>query len=216
MNGVFTIKGGRHVDHIATQICNRIGEIIAKKKKGLEPKPAVIKSHLFLFVRATISNPEFDGQSKETLTSPVGKFGTGKLELSDKFYDKLSKTGIVDRVIELSEASQMKDLKKTDGKLRSRVTGIAKLDDANWAGGPKRAQCTLILTEGDSAKTMAIAGMSVVGRDKYGVFPLRGKLLNVKDVALWRTRRSRTSRPSWGSRAEKSIPLRPTSATAAS
>ena len=43
-------------------------------------------------------------------------------------------------------------------------------------------RCTLILTEGDSAKTLAVAGLSVIGRDHYGVFPLRGKLLNVREA----------------------------------
>ena len=43
--------------------------------------------------------------------------------------------------------------------------------------------CTLILTEGDSAKTLAVSGLGVVGRDKYGVFPLRGKLLNVREAS---------------------------------
>ena len=43
--------------------------------------------------------------------------------------------------------------------------------------------CTLILTEGDSAKSLAVAGISVVGRDRYGVFPLKGKLLNVRDAS---------------------------------
>lgn len=52
-------------------------------------------------------------------------------------------------------------------------TGIPKLDDANDAGGRNSHQCTLILTEGDSAKTLAISGLSVVGRDHFGVFPLR-------------------------------------------
>lgn len=51
--------------------------------------------------------------------------------------------------------------------------GIPKLDDANDAGTRNSEHCTLILTEGDSAKTLAIAGLSVVGRDRYGVFPLR-------------------------------------------
>jgi DNA gyrase/topoisomerase IV subunit B len=51
--------------------------------------------------------------------------------------------------------------------------GIAKLDDANDAGTKNSHDCTLILTEGDSAKTMAVSGLSVVGRDRYGVFPLR-------------------------------------------
>lgn len=63
------------------------------------------------------------------------------------------------------------------------LTGIPKLDDANDAGGRNSDQCTLILTEGDSAKALAISGLSVVGRDRYGVFPLRGKLLNVRDAS---------------------------------
>ena len=74
-----------------------------------------------------------------------------------------------------------KMLNRTDGSKRSRIM-VPKLDDANWAGGTKSKRCTLILTEGDSAKTMAIAGLSVVGRDAYGVFPLRGKILNVRDA----------------------------------
>jgi DNA topoisomerase II len=61
--------------------------------------------------------------------------------------------------------------------------GIPKLDDANDAGGRASEKCTLILTEGDSAKALAISGLSVVGRDHYGVFPLRGKLLNVRDAS---------------------------------
>lgn len=40
----------------------------------------------------------------------------------------------------------------------------------------------MILTEGDSAKTTATSGVAVVGRDHYGLFPLRGKLLNVREA----------------------------------
>ena len=64
------------------------------------------------------------------------------------------------------------------------IQGIPKLEDANDAGTKNSMQCTLILTEGDSAKTLAVSGLGVVGRDKYGVFPLRGKLLNVRDGNL--------------------------------
>ena len=69
------------------------------------------------------------------------------------------------------------------GSKKSKLSGIPKLDDANNAGGRKSKNCTLILTEGDSAKTLAIAGLSVIGRDNYGVFPLKGKLLNVRDAS---------------------------------
>ena len=42
----------------------------------------------------------------------------------------------------------------------------------------------MILTEGDSAKSMAISGLSALeqGREFYGVYPLRGKILNVRDA----------------------------------
>ena len=63
------------------------------------------------------------------------------------------------------------------------LKGLTKLDDANWAGSRKSKQCRLILTEGDSAKAFAISGLQVIGRDKYGVFPLRGKLLNVREAS---------------------------------
>ena len=61
------------------------------------------------------------------------------------------------------------------------LKGIPKLEDANDAGTKNSSLCTLILTEGDSAKSMAVSGLGVVGRDKYGVFPLRGKMLNVRE-----------------------------------
>ena len=63
-----------------------------------------------------------------------------------------------------------------------RLLGIPKLEDANDAGTRASGECTLILTEGDSAKSLAMSGLSVVGHDKWGVFPLRGKLLNVRDA----------------------------------
>ena len=52
------------------------------------------------------------------------------------------------------------------------------------AGGRRSQECTLILTEGDSAKALAMAGLEVIGRDFYGVYPLRGKMLNVRDSSL--------------------------------
>lgn len=68
---------------------------------------------------------------------------------------------------------------------KERLYGIPKLEDANHAGSKDHSSsCTLILTEGDSAKSLAMSGIQVVGRDKYGVFPLKGKFLNVRDVSV--------------------------------
>ena len=72
---------------------------------------------------------------------------------------------------------------KQSGKKTNKLRGIAKLEDANEAGTKNSSGCTLILTEGDSAKTLAVAGLGVVGRDYYGVYPLKGKLLNVREAS---------------------------------
>ena len=72
---------------------------------------------------------------------------------------------------------------KLTAKKANKLKGIPKLEDANDAGTKNSAMCTLILTEGDSAKTLAVSGLGVVGRDHYGVFPLRGKLLNVREAS---------------------------------
>ena len=181
VNGINTIKGGKHIEYITNMITKNLVEMTLSKKKKVV-KAQHIKDNLFVFVKALIVNPSFDSQSKETLTTPVAKFGS-KCELSDKFYDKLFKVGIVDKALSITEFYDKKKLVKTDGKKLSRII-VAKLDDANLAGTKDSASCTLILTEGDSAKTMAVSGLSVIGRDKYGVFPLRGKILNVKDATL--------------------------------
>lgn len=184
VNGIWTFRGGKHVESVVQNVSTKLAELIAKKKKeaGADIKPMHIKNFLFVFVKSTIPNPTFDSQTKDTLTTPVSKFGY-KLDLSDKFYDKLYKSGLTEKALALSQTGASKTAKKTDGKKHVSLRGIPKLDDANWAGTAKSQECTLILTEGDSAKSMAIAGLAEVGRDRYGVFPLRGKLMNVKDVA---------------------------------
>jgi DNA gyrase/topoisomerase IV subunit B len=183
VNGIWTIRGGKHVDYILNQITKKLIELIQKKKKDTVVKQQSVKENLILFVKATIVNPSFDSQSKETLTTPISKFGS-KAEVSDKFIEKLYKTGIVEKILQISGIQENKELQKTDGKKKSTIRGLPKLEDANWAGTSKSGECTLILTEGDSAASMAIAGLSEVGRDRFGVFPLKGKLMNVKDQTI--------------------------------
>ena len=128
-----------------------------------------------------IENPVFSSQTKENHVTKINKFGS-KCELSDETIKKIDKLGITANVVEIAKAKDNKSLSKTDGKKQFRLSGIPKLDDANKAGGVEGYKCKLILTEGDSAKASAVAGLSVIGREYYGVFPLRGKLLNVRDA----------------------------------
>ena len=178
VNGITTYQGGKHVEYITNQVTKKLAEYIQKKKK-VTVKTSYVKENLFVFIRCLVNDPSFNSQVKEFLTTPISKFGS-KCDLDPKFIDKLAKLGLMDLAISLSAFKENKDLKKTDGKKKTTLRGIPKLDDANWAGGPKSKECTLILTEGDSAKSLAISGLSIIGRDKYGVFPLKGKVLNVK------------------------------------
>ena len=129
-----------------------------------------------------IENPAFDGQTKETLATKQSNFGS-KHELSEKFLKEILDSGIVESILAISHARENAKLAKIGGaKKKVKLLGIPKLEDANDAGGRNGERCTIILTEGDSAKSLALAGIEVVGRDSYGVFPLRGKFLNVRDA----------------------------------
>jgi len=183
VNGGSTLKGGKHVDYVVNNIVKKIQTHVSTKgvkRKKVELKPVHIKDNMFIFIRSTIENPAFDSQIKEYLTTPATKFGS-KCEISDKFVEKLVKTKLIERAMKLSDFKDSLDLQKISGKKTTSLRGIDKLDDANKAGSSESLKCTLILTEGDSAKALAIAGLSVVGRDYFGVFPLRGKLLNARE-----------------------------------
>lgn len=182
VNSICTTKGGTHVAHIADQVASRLAGVVKRKNKGQEVKPALIKSHLAIYVDSLIVNPAFDSQTKETLTTRAAQFGS-KWEPSEKFFKLIEKSGIVDRIVAFSKFKQDEQLKRKGGSKRARLTGITKLDDANYAGGARARDCTLILTEGDSAKALAVSGLGVVGRDFYGVFPLKGKPLNVREAS---------------------------------
>jgi DNA topoisomerase II len=181
VNGICTHRGGKHVEYIVKQITKKMVDFISKKKKA-DVKESFIRDNLMVFVNATIVNPAFDSQTKETLSTLPKNFGSECI-VPDAFIDKLAESGILDRALALSEFRDSQVLKKTDGVKKRRILDIPKLDDAHWAGTKKGDQCTLILTEGDSAKAMAVAGISVIpnGHDLYGVFPLRGKMVNTRD-----------------------------------
>eukprot|EP00834_Sanchytrium_tribonematis_P001976 NODE_54_length_30443_cov_1.442954.p1 type:complete len:1216 gc:universal NODE_54_length_30443_cov_1.442954:23418-27065(+) len=182
VNNISTFKGGAHINKTADKFADYISEFIKKKHKNLRAlKNFQIKNQMFLFVNCLIQNPAFDSQTKECLTTVQSKFGS-KYDPDESFLKKIISCEIVDQILEFAKVKADKQLKKTDGSKRSVITGIPKLDDANNAGTKLAKNCVLILTEGDSAKSLAVCGLSVVGRDNYGCFPLRGKLLNVRDA----------------------------------
>ena len=178
VNGIHTAKGGKHVEYILNQITRKLVAYIEKKKKVIVNANS-IKEQLILFLRCDIENPSFDSQTKDFMNTPSAKFGSTS-SVSDKFIDKLAKMGVMDAACALTEVKENKAAKKTDGAKTKSIRGIPKLIDANWAGTEKSAQCIIIFCEGDSAKAGIVSGLSSEDRNTIGVYPMKGKILNVR------------------------------------
>ena len=181
VNGICTSRGGRHVEHAMGTVYKYLAEIATKKVKGINVRPKDVSTFANAFVSALVVNPSFDSQTKETLKTPVAEFGS-KCVWKDSQLKKFTKSGILEKVEAwaISKAGQKLQQKV---KAKSKL-GIPKLYDANKAGTRPHASlsCTCLFTEGDSALTTALSGLEVVGRTHYGAFPLKGKLLNVRDA----------------------------------
>ncbi|GJX04542.1 DNA topoisomerase 2 [Tanacetum coccineum] len=158
VNNIATTKGGSHVDYITNQITDYLAEIV-----GLPPNE--IKRYLWVFVNAHIHNPTFDSQTKEKLTSNEGSFGS-TCELTPEFLKKIA------------DSCVFKSFDSNVGKL-----DIPELQDANLADTPHSQDCTLILTKGYPYTAFAMDQLYFLGQDKYGMFPLEGKLLNVREAS---------------------------------
>jgi DNA topoisomerase-2 len=185
VNGMATPRGGTHIAHAVAPLVKALAEAMAKRNPELGITPALVKQLAVVFVSAQIENPTFDSQMKECLTTRAGAFGSAYVP-SKAFVKKiLENTCLEAEVLEVAQRRSLKELNKKKvggGGGSKKPLNVPKLDDAYYAGSSKALSCTLILTEGDSAKALAVAGLEVVGRDNFGVFPLRGKLLNARDA----------------------------------
>ena len=181
-NGIYTSKGGKHVDYIINQIIKRLTQYIKDKKK-IDVKPSAIKEQLFLFLRCDIENPNYDSQSKEYLNTPSNKFGSS-CRVSDDFIEKIAKMGVMSTACQITDIKDNQVAKKTDGSKIKTIRGIPKLIDANYAGTAKSGECILILCEGDSAKAGIVSGLSREDRNLIGIYPMKGKLFNVRGETI--------------------------------
>lgn len=194
VNGMATSRGGTHINEIVKQVTKIIhGKAIKGNSEFKEAiTSAVIKRNLFVSCNAFIENPSFDSQMKESLTSHPSSWGSN-CTLETKILNKIVATvedggpGIVEEVLKLAVGRQYAHLVNEVGgtkKTKQQLLSIEKLEDAHLAGTNRGVGCTLILTEGDSAKALAVAGLEVIGRKTFGVFPLQGKFLNVRHATV--------------------------------
>jgi len=196
-NGIPNPTGGVHVKEwsrvIFSGLTAQLNEKETKKetkkktkKKDGQPPPkltmADVQAYFMIFVSCELENPTFASQDKSELTGP--KPAT---EVTSKHLNAIMKWEVIEEIQELLSAKILRaSIKKIEGS-KSLFKNIPKLNDANLAGTNRSHECTLGFTEGDSAKTFFIKGIEkgingISGRDFFGVLPLRGKILNVRDV----------------------------------
>lgn len=182
VNNIDTYNGGSHVDYVTDQITTRLREHIKKKHK-IDVRPSQIRQHLHVFVNCTVEAPFFDSQTKARMTSEPKEYGT-EFKVTDRFINKIISSDVVQNILDWAASKQkqeeLKELRKLnkDVSKSNALKKIVKFDDAT---GTDRSKCVLILTEGDSAaKTI----LSARDPKTHGVFPLKGKPLNVRDVKV--------------------------------
>lgn len=185
VNCVYTYDGGSAVDYIINQITPFLRERINKKFKT-DILPAQIKNHIFLFVNSTVYNPSFSSQTKEKLITDPKNFGT-EFKLTDKFLNQIYKSEITNSITDWISAKKDADEKKAEREANKSISKVKveKLIDCKWAGGLKKSKTSLSITEGDSA---AAGFRKFRDPNTQALFPIRGKILNVRDTAKEKVR----------------------------
>lgn len=187
VNGIYNREGGVHVDAVSTDLFRQLHQRFTKARKDFPLTIKDLKSHFFIFVHAMLVNPTFTNQNKTRLVSP-----SPKMTLDSKIVQTIFSKWVTvkDRIAELLRQKEILSLRKSENKKRLQSTArIDGLDSANLAGTSRSHECTLILCEGLSAKTYAVAGIQIgwankKGRDFFGIYPLRGKLLNCRNASV--------------------------------
>ena len=186
VNGIYNREGGVHTDAVSGDLFR---QLMAKLQKSHKQFPLAVKDlrpGFMIWVHAQLINPAFTSQNKTRLVSP-----TPKVSIPTRIIDNICKwTAFKEKIEEDIRAKMASTLKKTENKKRTgAMVRIDGLDPANLAGTNRSDECTLILCEGLSAKTYAVVGIQIgyngrKGRDFFGIYPLRGKLLNCRNASL--------------------------------
>lgn len=177
VNGVYTSLGGTHVDAWSEAAFRPLVKKLTKTNAIYTIGD--IKKFFRIFVVVKVINPEFESQSKHKLESPVSA------TFKKCHTNTILKWSVIDDIVRLKEIGALKKLERK----KKNFVKIDGLDPANNEGGKFANQCTLILVEGLAAKTYAVKGIEVgafgkTGRDWFGIYALRGKVLNVRNAKI--------------------------------
>lgn len=171
-NNIYTRDGGVHVNEAIRKISDDLIKSINEKS---EKKITIssVKKHVTLILSCHLVNTTWNAQSKTKLEKP-----TPKITFEPKEIKKFSTWGLVDKIYDEIDEKRAKNKK---------VKQDRKLKDANYVKNNcgKNSECTLFVTEGDSAKSYIEYGIGEIpgGWDTTGILPLRGVILNVSNAS---------------------------------
>ena len=185
VNGQITKDGGQHVLSWTKTIFSGLLDSLNKsfsKANDIKLTKGDIAPYFQFFIHSRVNKPKFDGQNKNTLKSPKVE---SKLE--DSQLKKMLRWPIIglikEKALRSKELLALKKIETNGSKNRKSIVKVDGYDPANKLG----ADSILIVCEGLSAKSYAVSGIQTgifgkKGRNHFGILPLRGKFLNVKNV----------------------------------
>lgn len=186
-NSVFTSEGGAHEAGLRNGLTKTLRSHIERtlpKAKAIAVTSDDVREGLVAVLSVFLSNPQFQGQTKEKLNNPEAQTivdSTVKSAFERYLLENPSTAETVMNRVILAAQARMASRSAKDAVMRKtpishRLTLPGKLADCS---STDPAICELFLVEGDSA-----GGSSKQARDRktQAILPLRGKILNVENA----------------------------------
>ena len=178
VNGAECSKG-THMKALRNEINQAVVDYISKKDKIKDLTARGVDNKYSVFININVSNPAYDSQTKDTLTTPVEKFAKDeklKWEVNDKFLTKITKSEIFalvrDWYKQKSAAEDEKALRKIN---RETNKGLKRPDKYITCSSRHKNDRQLWIFEGDSAKAGFRGGRNP---DIQAGYTMRGVPLN--------------------------------------
>ena len=186
VNGAECSKG-THMRALRNEINQAIVDFITKKDKIKDLTTRGVDNKYSVFININVSNPAYDSQTKDTLTTPVEKFSKDeklKWEVNEKFLNKIVKSEITALVRDWYKQKLAAEDEKALRKInRETNKGLKRPDKYITCSSKIRASKQLWIFEGDSAKAGFRGGrnpdyqagytMRGVPPNCYGMTPLQ-------------------------------------------